>query len=87
MTGGVDAEKIYLEAEQAFAALAALLGEAEWFLDGDTPGLLDAELFAYSQLLVGGQLAWGDTELVKTLEKFENLVRHTQRLFQRCWGN
>ncbi len=86
-TGGIDVEKIYHEAEEAFAALAALLGEAEWFLDGETPGVLDAELFAYTQLLAGRQLAWGDKELVKRLGKFENLVRHTQRLYQRCWGD
>ncbi|OAR00164.1 hypothetical protein LLEC1_01991 [Akanthomyces lecanii] len=85
--GGIDAEKIYHEAEEAFAALAALLSDAEWFLEGETPGVLDAELFAYAQMLVGGQLAWGDKELVKRLERFDNLVRHTQRLYQRCWGD
>ncbi|KAJ4146070.1 hypothetical protein LMH87_004900 [Akanthomyces muscarius] len=53
-TGGMNVEKIYHEAEEAFAALAALLGEAEWFLDGETPGVLDAELFAYTQLLADG---------------------------------
>ncbi|EGX93688.1 mitochondrial outer membrane protein [Cordyceps militaris CM01] len=55
-TGGIDATQLFDAAEEAFAALAALLGDAEWFLGAEAPGVLDAELFAYSHLLVGGQL-------------------------------
>ncbi|KAM3477234.1 hypothetical protein MY5147_002836 [Beauveria neobassiana] len=83
--GGIDVEELLRAAEEAFAALAALLGEAEWFLGAEGPGLLDAELFAYTHLLVGGQLTWGDEVLVSRLRKFGNLVRHADRLYERYW--
>ncbi|KAM3435553.1 hypothetical protein NHJ13734_005502 [Beauveria thailandica] len=86
-TGGIDVKELLRVAEEAFAALAALLGEAEWFLGADGPGLLDAELFAYTHLLVGGQLTWADEELGSRLRTFENLVRHADRLYERYWKN
>ncbi|XWW96290.1 hypothetical protein V2A60_004263 [Cordyceps javanica] len=87
VAGGVDAEQLLFAAEEAFAALAALLGEAEWFLGGEAPGVLDAEIFSYTHLLVGGQLAWEDNELEQRLRKFDNLVLHAKRLYQRYWNN
>ncbi|KAM3503058.1 hypothetical protein MY11210_008857 [Beauveria gryllotalpidicola] len=86
-TGGIDVKQLLRAAEEAFAALAALLGEAEWFLGAERPGVLDAELFAYTHLLVGGQLTWGDEELVSRLTTFGNLVRHADRLYERYWKN
>ncbi|KAJ6780278.1 hypothetical protein PWT90_08466 [Aphanocladium album] len=85
--GGIDKEEVYQVAQEAFGALDALLGEDEWFLGAETPGVLDAEVFAYTHLLVGGRLAWADAELSESLREFSGLVRHAERLYQRCWGD
>lgn len=84
---GIDTEQIYHDADEAFGALATLLGEEDWFLGGDVPGVLDAEVFAYTHLLVGGQLAWTDGRLGEVLRRHEGLVRHAERLYERCWGS
>ncbi|KAI6784404.1 uncharacterized protein J7T54_006449 [Emericellopsis cladophorae] len=69
---------------EALDALSTLLGEHDWFF-GDAVGLFDAEVFAYTWLV--GSLAWDDGAMEEVLQEFGNLVRHRERLYQRCWGH
>ena len=69
---------------EALEALSTLLGEDDWFF-GDVVGLFDAEVFAYTWLV--GSLAWDDGAMEEVLQEFGNLVRHRERLYQRCWGH
>ena len=76
--------RVYPDAQAAFAALSALLGEDEFFFGGQ-PGLFDAEVFAYTYLLLDLEFA-EDCPLVKAMKEHENLVAHAKRLHARCWG-
>lgn len=100
----MDVVQLFDDAEAAFAALSQLLNHQSrssgnstsdeehhsWFGGAAGPGVLDAEVFAYTHLLLPGQggLAWcedsGD-ELATRLQKFDNLVRHAERLYARYW--
>ncbi|QUC23265.1 uncharacterized protein UV8b_07506 [Ustilaginoidea virens] len=79
-------EPLYADAERAFAALSAVLGRDEWFFGARQPGLFDADVFAYTYLILDGSLGWRGDALRECVSKCGNLVRHRDRLFQRCWG-
>ncbi|KAK5746826.1 phosphatidylserine decarboxylase [Elasticomyces elasticus] len=49
----IDEAEIMRDAEEAFAALAELLGGREWFFGVEKPGLFDASVHAYLELLIG----------------------------------
>ncbi|KAK6339564.1 hypothetical protein TWF718_008965 [Orbilia javanica] len=78
--------ELYAKAIEAFAALSTLLGDDRWFFGANEAGLFDAEVFAYTHLLlrleVGGS-AGGDGGLVEGLKEFGNLVGHEERIRRR----
>ncbi|TPX15775.1 uncharacterized protein E0L32_000109 [Thyridium curvatum] len=60
-----------------------------FFFGGDGqggPGLFDASVFAYTHLLLGGELAWADRSLAQAAEEFPALVEHRRRVYEACWG-
>lgn len=50
-----DAIRIYSAAGDALDALAALLGDGDWFFGRPCPGRLDVVLFSYVHLIFGDQ--------------------------------
>ncbi|KAL6863897.1 hypothetical protein J3F83DRAFT_174360 [Trichoderma novae-zelandiae] len=73
-------------AADALRALSALLADADWFFGRPGPGLFDAEVFAYTWLILDEAFGWADEcSLAPCLAKFENLVSHRRRLYERCW--
>ncbi|KAI9687687.1 MAG: hypothetical protein M1820_010393, partial [Bogoriella megaspora] len=76
----IDAEALYTEAEDAFLALSTLLGDDEWFLGAQGPGLLDASVFAYTHLLLDDGMGWVDGRLGRAVGRWGNLVRHRERV-------
>jgi hypothetical protein len=92
LAGSIEAserEKIYTAARSAFGALSTLLEQSgtEWFFDTPSPGLFDASMFAYTQLLLDRGLGWVDRTLVEVVEQHEPLCRHRDRLLTRLWGD
>jgi metaxin len=73
-------DEIYLEAENAFTALSALLNDDAHFFGSDKPTLFDASVFAYTHLLLDESLNWQNTRLGDSLKRNENLVQHRQKL-------
>jgi metaxin len=72
----------------ALCALSALLGADNngWFFGLPAPGMFDAQVFAYTHLILDEGLGWRDGWLAECVGGFENLVRHRARLLERCWG-
>ncbi|WDK20339.1 mitochondrial outer membrane protein [Colletotrichum graminicola] len=95
----VDPARVYADARAAFEALAALLDEnggsggsgggreGRWFFGCQEPTLFDASVFAYTHLLLDGDLGWADRTLSDILAGFPGLVRHRERLLERCFPN
>ncbi|PQE25373.1 Mitochondrial outer membrane transport complex Tom37 metaxin protein [Rutstroemia sp. NJR-2017a BBW] len=85
----IDTHSIYGEAEKAFEALSVLLGDEKWFFGEKEPTLFDASIFAYIYLLLDDTMGWKDRKLVDMVKKSGegNLVRHSRRVFKRCWGD
>ncbi|KEY68938.1 hypothetical protein S7711_04604 [Stachybotrys chartarum IBT 7711] len=77
--------QLYTDAAAALGSLSTLLGDDEWFFAGDAPGVFDAEVFAYTYLILDESLDWRDRALAYCLLRFDNLVQHRSRLYQRCW--
>ncbi len=73
-------DEVYLEAENAFAAISVLLGDDVYFFGKDRPTLFDANVFAYTHLLLDESLNWQNTRLADSLKKKANLVQHRQRI-------
>ncbi|KAI5369208.1 putative thioredoxin-like, metaxin, glutathione S-transferase domain-containing protein [Septoria linicola] len=84
----VDAEIVLREAEDAFEALNMLLGEEdEWFWGMERPGLFDAGVFAYTQLLLDEEgLGWRFNPVGEGVRRWGNLVRHRERVVGRYFG-
>ncbi|POR36987.1 Uncharacterized protein TPAR_02812, partial [Tolypocladium paradoxum] len=78
--------QLLADAADAFRSLAALLAEHEWFFAAHAPGMFDAEVFAYTYLILDEGMGWRDDALRTCLAGFPNLVRHSARLYERCWG-
>ncbi|KFH41534.1 Metaxin-like protein [Hapsidospora chrysogenum ATCC 11550] len=79
-------EHLLADARSALEALSTLLGSDDWFLGAANPGPFDAEVFAYTWLILDPHLDWRDDGLGRCLLEFENLVAHRERLYRRCWG-
>jgi metaxin len=74
------------DATDALRSLSALLSADEWFFGRSEPGLFDAEVFAYTYLILDEDFGWADdSSLARCLTKFSNLVEHRRRLYERCW--
>ena len=78
----VDAQELYAKADKAFQSLSTLLGDNKFFFAQSTPGLFDASLFAYTQIILDDQLDWKSTALKLVLQNHDNLVRHRARLIR-----
>lgn len=80
----ISAETLYNQAEEAFAALDALLGDDEWFFGAERPGLFDASVFAYTHLLLDEGLGggWLDTRLRDTLMARKRMTAHRDRILK-----
>lgn len=94
--GVIDVNDIYAEADKAFEALSILLGDGEWFFSGDGengsgvggtkgPTIFDAEVFAYTHLLLDEGIGWREKKLVRAVERWRNLVAHRERLLRRYY--
>ena len=68
------------EADKAFEALSILLGDNEYFFARPDPGLLDASVFSYTHLILDDGMGWKRNKLGQLLKKYDNLVRHRERL-------
>lgn len=78
----IDADAIYRESDRAFEALSDLLGEDEYFFGEMKPGLFDASVFAYTNLLLDERLKWEDTHMREGLEGYQNLVAHRRQILK-----
>ena len=79
--------ELYVEADEAFAALSTLLGTDSWFFGADAPTLFDASVFAYTHLLLDEGMGWGREEaLVRAVRGRNNLVRHRARILSGYYG-
>jgi metaxin len=81
-SASIDAEELHKQAEEAFEALEAALGNNSWFFGASSPGLFDASVFSYTQLLMDDNLGngWTDTRLRDALLKRKNLTSHCDRI-------
>lgn len=68
------------EVEEAFEALATLLGGDKYFFGQDDPGLFDASVFAYTELILDRQFGWKHNPLQEHLSKHENLIQHRNNI-------
>jgi metaxin len=71
---------LYSEADKAFEALSILLNSSSWFFGNKGPGLFDASVFAYTQLLLDESMGWEETRLGRALRRRKNLVEHRHRM-------
>ncbi|OHE95333.1 hypothetical protein CORC01_09344 [Colletotrichum orchidophilum] len=69
----------------AAAAAAAEKGDGEWFFGCESPTLFDASVFSYTHLLLDEEFGWVDGSLSEILREFPILVRHRERLLERCF--
>ncbi|KAK5739564.1 hypothetical protein LTR17_005253 [Elasticomyces elasticus] len=76
----IDEAEIMGDAEEAFAALAELLGGREWFFGQEKPGLFDASVHAYLELLIGEGMQWKENKLGEMVKKYEGLVKHREKV-------
>lgn len=79
----IDVEDLFREAEKAWEALSELLGDDAYFFAQERPGLFDAAVFAYTHLLLDGEMGWVDTRMQRGLRSFGVLVEHRERLLGR----
>lgn len=79
----IDGEAIYRESDKAFEALSDLLGEDEYFFGTPTPGLFDASVFAYTNVLLDEGLVWKDRRMKEGLRGCQNLVAHRRRILNK----
>lgn len=78
-------EQLYSDARIAFQTLDTVLGFDEWFFGATEPALFDAEVFAYTHLILDASFGWQDDALGACLEGCDRLVEHRRRLYEWCW--
>lgn len=78
----IDASDLLAEAGNAFEALSTLLSDNEYFFGRSKPGLFDAEVFAYTYLIMDESMGWKHNAMAQLLKNHENLVQHRERLLQ-----
>jgi len=76
----IDGQELYAKAEGAFQSLSTLLSDHKFFFGQTTPGLFDASLFAYTQIILDDSLEWKTPVLKVMLQRHANLVQHRARL-------
>lgn len=82
----INVNDLEADADNAFEALAILLGTGEYFFNRDKPGLFDAHVFAYTHLILDDSLGWKYNRLAHLLSKHKNLVRHRQMLLEKYFA-
>ncbi len=73
-------EEIYADADAAWAALSALLGNDDYF--ASPPGLLDAAVFSYTHLILSLPLDFSARDIRISLSQYKNLIAHHERIDQ-----
>ena len=76
----IDVEAIYRESSSALEALSTLLGQDSYFFAVTKPGLFDAAVFAYSNLLLDDSILWAEDRMREDLKEWSNLVDHRERI-------
>ena len=79
----IDVEAIYRESDKALEALSELLGDNEHFFGEAKPGLFDASVFAYVNVLLDENLDWKDRRMQEGLRASQNLVAHRGRILKK----
>ena len=86
----IDPDELFVNARKAFEALETLLGDDTWFWGAKEAGEMDAEVWAYTYVILGGHdeapLGWGDWRLGEELRKSSGLVRHAERCLEAFRG-
>ncbi|MCJ1456265.1 hypothetical protein MMC28_006625 [Mycoblastus sanguinarius] len=82
----IDVEAIYRDCDKAFEALAELLGKDEYFFGEEKPGLFDASVFAYTNVLLDNRLDWRDGRIGKGL-RYGRLLEHRTRIMEGWFGH
>jgi metaxin len=84
----INADVLYKEADEAFAALEMLLGDDTWFFGNERPGLFDASVFAYTHLLLDEGLGrgWVDMGLRDRVVGRRGLLRHRERIVEEYYA-
>jgi len=83
----IDGDELYAGAREAFHALSTLLGQDRYFFGHETPGLFDASVFAYTQILLDRSLPWKTLTLADALREHANLVQHCDRLAEEYFSS
>jgi len=78
----IDGDAIYRESDKALGALSDLLGEDEYFFGETKPGLFDASVFAYTNLLLDEGLSWEDSRMGDGLKGYQNLIAHRRQILK-----
>ena len=81
---GISEAEIMLEGRDSLRALESVLGEGKWFFGAEEPGLFDAAVFAYTWLILDGDLGWAWNALGEELRSCDGLVRHRESMAKRC---
>ncbi|KAL9126506.1 MAG: hypothetical protein Q9217_004452 [Psora testacea] len=79
----INSEALYRESDKAFSALSELLGHNEYFFAEGKPGLFDAHVFAYTNILLDEDIAWQEERMTVSLKRWENLIAHRERILWR----
>jgi metaxin len=83
----VDVDGLYLEADEAYAALDNLMSRMQSSKSGEKPSLLEATLFAYLFLLLETPYSsWADSRLVDIVRKYPNLRKREASLNASHFG-
>ena len=78
----IDAEALYQGSDKAFGALSELLGDEDYYFGERKPGLFDANVFAYTNVLLDEGLGWKDFRMMDGLRRYSNLVEHRGRILE-----
>ncbi|KAH6690560.1 hypothetical protein F5X68DRAFT_274472 [Plectosphaerella plurivora] len=87
--GFIDTDVLYADAKAAFSALETILletsgsGSADGFFSGAAEAaILDAEVFAYTNLILDETLGWVDNHLRNYLSEYPALTRHRENMLR-----
>ncbi|KAI9729449.1 MAG: hypothetical protein M1834_006830 [Cirrosporium novae-zelandiae] len=78
----INVSGLYEQADIAFQALSVLLGSNTFFFGEKQPTMFDANIFAYTHLLLDKEMQWQEERLVIILKKYTSLVDHRDRIYK-----
>ncbi|UNI20761.1 hypothetical protein JDV02_006820 [Purpureocillium takamizusanense] len=81
----IDEDQLFADARTAFQTLDRLLGQDKFFFGSETPGMFDAEVYAYTQPIINYSLVWGDNDRLLCYVGIGPLFAHRQRMQDWCW--